>query len=286
MISTLGHINERYGMKFDDREMTPFEKEIFNSKKMIDYSKMNLDNIEILNSLSIYYDIEINKLSNEMKGSLDHNIKSFIFINERLSKFGSSKGFLRLGVFFATNNDMDKAIEYFQKGIEMNDDTVQHHRYNLAICFCDIGRVDEALELLKISLIFSDSIFMISTIYYDKCDFFNSLKWLEYGIYKSDKECMDFFHTHIFENSTLFYEYLLLLPFTNESIENKKRELSPSVDQDKIDFLRELRFLLRKTNPELANAFIKLEPKHNLEMKIQTVPYNIGSSVELIEIYG
>ena len=261
--TNLEQINKKYCLFFSNRDLTSFEKEIINSPKPINIINYNLNNIDILNSLSIYYDIEINKPQSEMKGTYENNIKYFMTINEKLSKLGSSKGFLRIGAYFMGIDDIDKGIEYFIKAIEINDEDSKLAKHNLALCYERLGKFNDALELL-FECLDKDNISHIIIIYSDLNNLEETVKWIEYGIYKQSKDCLDLLE-ELLKDSTMFYWILLSLPFTNDVIENKKRQILPRINNDIISSYRD-------NNPILLIGGI--------------TPYIPGCSKELIEKFN
>ena len=262
----LSQINEKYAMNFDERELTKFEKIILNSPTPINYLQYDLNNIEIVNSLSIYYDIELNKPGKEMKGSYTDNLKHFMFINKRLTELGSSKGAMRIGAYYLEEKNYEEAEKYFIISLNINDEDSIYSMLNLRTLYIQQDQYDKAFPLFDKCFKLGNFENMIQIIgYYSTIkDYINILKWIEYGLYKSQEDCLEALKMCNF-NVSLLYCYLLKLPFTNDFIENAKRDCIPRINQDIVDDCRR------------TNKYI---------IAIEDQDYIIGSSVELIEIYG
>lgn len=103
-------------------------------------------------------------------------------------------------------------------------------------------------------------IYEIAKYYLFKNEINTSFNFLEYGIYKESKECLQYVNMAL-GNSTDLYSYLLKIPFTNKLIEEEKSKLFPRVIQENIN----------------KDIFFKI---------FGSVSFIAGSSNELIELYG
>uniref|UniRef100_A0A6C0AES9 Uncharacterized protein n=1 Tax=viral metagenome TaxID=1070528 RepID=A0A6C0AES9_9ZZZZ len=68
MIENLQDLNIK--LNYDHRPLTFFEKQIFNENKKLNLKNYDLTNLEIVNSLSIYYDIEYMKTPSQENENL------------------------------------------------------------------------------------------------------------------------------------------------------------------------------------------------------------------------
>lgn len=266
LFERLSQINEKYAMYFDERELTPFEKDIFNSNRIINPSNYDLNDIKTLNSLSIYYDIEINKPRSEMKGIYSNNVKNLIDINLKMIALGNSKGALRLTVYYFNEKNIEEAEKYAKIALDINDEFIGLAYVNIGTILANQSKYDEALVQYKNAVKNGqyDVISAVSRLYYIKSNYVETFKWCEYGFYKSDKEALEFFE-ELVTDPTLRYCHLLSLPFTNDFIEKYKCDLIPRINQKLVDQFRD---------NNVTSIFITDDTE-----------YIIGSSIELIQIY-
>lgn len=264
---TTSDINKKYNTNLTERELTEFEKQILNSEEILDISRYDLDDITVLNSISIYYYIKINEKLENTNSDPEKNLKSFFYINTRLIEKGDSRGALRITCYYTNLNNLDEAEKYGNIAMSINDDNYKLALFNLGIIYSNQGRYSNAISLLEhaLSLGNYNSIESIILIYNKLENFSESLKWIEYGIYKSKNSCINIINYMLKEFHSFYYYYLSKLPFTNDLIENKKKELFPNIIQNEIDQFQD-------ENISIID-FCGYESQH-------------GSSSDLISIYG
>ena len=250
---TIKEFTEKYEEGYEDRELTHFEKQIFNGKKF-NLSTLDLTNIDILNSLSIFYHIQSIKT-----GSVEQE-QLYVAMILKMSKLNDRRGFSRLGCYYQ-QKDKQKSEEYYLKAYElgsveagfnlfiMQDDPLKNNKY-----------INVLLGTLKMSRRNQDSIYLCS-LYFLENDQVEGYKYLEYGIYKESTDCLNYIKEIM--SITDLYMYFLHLPFTNLMIENEKSKILSGVIQEKVDDQRDSTYAI--------------ETKNGL--------YVLGGSVELITMY-
>lgn len=108
--------------------------------------------------------------------------------------------------------------------------------------------LNEAIELN-----FIPAIFLIGKYYFCNGEYHNSIKYLELGISKECKKCLEIMPT-LFGDTTTFYIYLMQLSFTNNMIQQKMRELNSRVDLQKINNSRGKKLLLLFSNGDVIES--------------------------------
>lgn len=124
MLTNYKQINEKFALNYDEREFTYFEKTIFNSTVEINPYDFDQKNIEILNSLINYYDIQ------SIFGNYDQNIKLYLEFCQKLSELGDSRGYHKIGNFYLREKNFDNAILFYKMSSNMGN---YHSKCNLAI---------------------------------------------------------------------------------------------------------------------------------------------------------
>lgn len=257
MFETTDDINTKYNCNYNSRPLTSFEKNIINSAEKVNLKSFDLTNIEVLESLSLYYDIE------NIKNPSSENENLYLCMLLKLSKFGSPKGALRLGIYYLKNKNYTKSLEYFQESADQGCPEAYLNLYILQKKINPDVEGDLNLLISSLKLGYIPSINCIVNHFIQNRNFIEALKYAEYGLYKELDLCMTVF-VRIF-NSTQLYEYFLKLSFTNSLIEKTKTKIYLSVSQDEIDSSRNMPLII-----EIMEKWI-------------FVP---NSSKELIDLYG
>jgi tetratricopeptide (TPR) repeat protein len=91
-----------------------------------------------------YFNIGI---ANERMGNKDAAVESYTKAGED----GYDMGWVNLGVFASTDEDFEKAAEYYQKAIDTNPYNGLQHR-NLGITYEDMGKISEARSVYESAL--------------------------------------------------------------------------------------------------------------------------------------
>lgn len=89
VIRSTGDLNRMYGVHYDERDLTEFEFEIFNSPGEPDVD-IDFADVETLAALSIYYDPYIRPKEND----------KLLRVLDRLIDYGDNRGYLRLGAYY------------------------------------------------------------------------------------------------------------------------------------------------------------------------------------------
>ena len=197
-------INSIYNTDFDEKEFTEFEQKLFNSNKKLELNKYNLNDKEILNSLSNYYKI-MNNNTEYLKCLL------------KLMQINDARGIFNLATYYYENDNIDKAIFYYQLGSDNNDAC---SKYCLANIFeNDITKEREYLKE-AVELDFIPAIYRLACSFAKTQDIINMNKYIDLGIKAECQNCLDLLELE-FLNCNKFYNYLIKLPYTNELIKNK-----------------------------------------------------------------
>uniref|UniRef100_A0A6C0AEY1 Tetratricopeptide repeat protein n=1 Tax=viral metagenome TaxID=1070528 RepID=A0A6C0AEY1_9ZZZZ len=254
MFENTEDLNVKYALGYHPRHLTFFEKKILNENKKLNLKDYDLTNIEVLDSLSIYYHLQYIKTPSQENENL------YLCILIKLSKIDPCKGNIRISSFYDSKNNYDKAIEYCKKAIENNSGPGYYNLYILETKYNPNfdGNLEHLMNALKLR--YYPVIFEIAKYYIFKNEINTAFKFLEYGIYKESKECLQYVNMAL-ENSTYVYSYLLKIPFTNKLIEEEKSKLFPRVIQENIN----------------KDIFFKI---------FGSVSFIAGSSNELIKLYG
>jgi len=252
-------VNKKYDFNYSDRNLTVFEKRLFNSDDKIDLSTYDLNNIEILNSLSIYYHIQMHKIGN----NFIENERIFLMLLLKLNKLRDSRGYLRLNSYYFKIKNYEKAIEFAKIGVANNYPLSMINLYVYQLLANPESDRDLSLLIKALEMKEYLAIDAISLHYLHSGDIIEGFKYLEYGLYKKSSLCLDTLQKILSDNTNL-YICLTRLPFNNELIEDKLREISQLLDQKRIDITRD------KTYFTCFNNQIVF----------------LGTSIELINRYG
>jgi tetratricopeptide (TPR) repeat protein len=247
MLTNYKQINEKYALNYEEKEFTPFEKNIFNSTTKINPSNFDQTNVEILNSLINYYYIQ------SILANYNENIKLYIQFCEKLSKFGDSRGYHKIGNFHYEEKDFEKSIDYYKISSDMGN---LYSKLNLSMIYDNLKinpeakfqLLNEAIELNNIP-----AIFLIAKYYLSNGDQNNCIKYLELGISKECKKCLEVMQAMI-RDTKMFYKYLMELQFTNNMVQQKIRDINSRINQEEIDNCRGQKLLFLLDNGDIIKS--------------------------------
>ncbi len=262
MFETTEDLNLKYGTNYLNRPLNPYEFSILNGDCEPKIQFLNFQDAEIINSLLIYYEIEMIKNPS--------NYNKYIFFNLLLNlvNLKDIRGYLRLGNYYQNKECYLLAINFYEKCIESECIIGKIAKIKLyeinKLTVKDNKDISFFLECLKLGII--ESIYILSNYYINIGNIKEGFKYLEYGIYKKCAKCFDNLFK-IFINPTLLYIYLLKLNFSNFFIFEKMKEIKPTVN-----------FLEVETYKFVDVKFI-----FKLELNVILIP---NTSKELIDIYN
>lgn len=252
MFETIQDLNKHYFLNYDNRNLTTFEKYIFNTKDI----KLNLHNYDltksdIVNTFALYYQIKMIENSNNQ--NFEQLYLAMLF---KLCKLKDDRGLVRLGRYYLLKNNFNKASFYFKQS---NSSAAKFNLYFIT------KNVDYLINILKENKDYF-VIYKIALHYFEINDKTTSFQYFEYGIYKGCKKSLYQLEFY-FQNTQMLYIYLLKLPFTNSLIQNKIRELNPRIIECDINYLRDKK-IIHVFDDSSKEYFIG------------------GSSITLIDLYG
>src|SRR5438105_11903383 len=107
-MQSLGDLNVKYKCMYGDRPLTEFEKKLFNTDYEPNLEELNLEDCDVLNSLSIYYDPKINP----------NFVELYLAALLKMDKLNDSRGPLRLGVYYK-DVDPESCTKYTVRASEL-----------------------------------------------------------------------------------------------------------------------------------------------------------------------
>lgn len=157
---------------FVDRELTEFEKRLFNGDEKPDLVNLDLDNIEIVNALSLYYRY------------IGDDILYITFL-ERLNKLNDRRGYERLGLYYLDKGSKEKAYDYFNGASNLGSIYAKATIYQLYEPY--------NIKLMYECLLLGDTYCICSIALYQliKRNFEEAFTFIAYGLYKELPDCLE-----------------------------------------------------------------------------------------------